>query len=209
MSDFRPSYKTCFEVTARCPVEATTYGYIPDLGANAFFAAFFGILLCIALVTGIRSKTWSYTIFLGVGLLGETLGYVGRLIMHGNVWNSSAYQVRKLSNKKIQYWLSKLQICCLVLAPSFIAGAIYLTVKHLVLYCGPQYSRLKPRLYPWVFVGCDLGSIVLQAVGGGLAASAGKKSSLKLLNAGNGLIVAGISFVSFQDAHLEEFPQVR
>lgn len=87
-----------------------------------------------------------------------------------------------------------MQICCLVLAPSFVAGAIYLTMKHLVIYCGPQYSRLKPRLYPWIFVGCDLGSIVLQAIGGGVAASAGKSADRTLLHAGNALIVAGISF---------------
>lgn len=87
-----------------------------------------------------------------------------------------------------------MQICCLVLAPSFIAGSIYLTLKHLVMYCGPQYSRLKPRLYPWIFVGCDFGSIVLQAIGGGVAASAGDSNDPKLLDAGNGLIVAGISF---------------
>ncbi len=87
-----------------------------------------------------------------------------------------------------------MQICCIVLAPSFVAGSIYLTLKHLVGYCGPQYSKLKPHLYPWTFVGCDLGSIILQAIGGGVAASAGSSGDPKLLDAGNGLIVAGISF---------------
>lgn len=82
------------------------------------------------------------------------------------------------------------------------AGSIYLTVKHLVLYCGPQYSRLRANLYPWVFVGCDLGSIFLQAAGGGMAASAGKQSSMKLLNAGNALIVTGIAFVSVERSRL-------
>lgn len=90
---FRPSYKTCFEVSQICPVAATTYGYIPDLGANVFFTVYFGILLIASVVLGFRTKTWSYTAFLGVGLLGETLGYVGRLVMNSNVWNSSAYQV--------------------------------------------------------------------------------------------------------------------
>lgn len=92
-----------------------------------------------------------------------------------------------------------MQICCLVLAPSFLAAAIYLTLKHVVLYCGPEHSRLKPRLYPWVFIGCDLGSIVLQACGGGVAAAApGPESNAPnrqaLLDAGNGLIIAGIGF---------------
>jgi hypothetical protein len=95
-----------------------------------------------------------------------------------------------------------MQICCLVLAPSFLAAAIYLTLKHVVLYCGPEHSRLKPRTIPWVFIGCDLGSIVLQAVGGGTAAAAPDASSANvdekkrqaLLDAGNGLIIAGIGF---------------
>jgi hypothetical protein len=91
----------------------------------------------------------------------------------------------------------KMQICCLVLAPSFVAAGIYLTLKHVVQYCGPEHSRLKPRLYPWLFIGCDFGSIVLQACGGGVAAAAGDSGSgrnKKLLDAGNGLIIAGIAF---------------
>ena len=91
--NFRPSYKTCTEVTARCPVAATTYGYYPDLGPNAFFCALFGILLIVSLGIGVKTKTWSYTAFLGVGLLGEFLGYIGRIMMHANPWNSSAFQV--------------------------------------------------------------------------------------------------------------------
>jgi len=89
----RPSYRTCDEVTAQCPVAATTYGYYPDLPANAFFAAAFGLLLITLLVIGVRRKTWSYTAFLGVGVLGEFIGYIGRILMHDNPWNSGAFQV--------------------------------------------------------------------------------------------------------------------
>ncbi len=90
---FYPSYRTCNNVTAQCPVEATTYGYYPDLPVNAFFAAAFGLLLITSLVIGIRRKTWSYTAFLGVGALLEFLGYIGRILMHTNPWNSGAFQV--------------------------------------------------------------------------------------------------------------------
>ena len=70
-----------------------------------------------------------------------------------------------------------------------------MTLKHLVIYCGPEYSSLKPRLYPWVFVGCDLGSIILQSIGGGVAAGADNNvTGPKLLDARNGLMVAGIAF---------------
>lgn len=176
---FIPSYKTCFAVSDQCPVTATTYGYAPNIGASIFFSAWFGILCLLALVLGIRSKTWTYTAALFMGSVLEMVGYIGRVLMSQNVWNQSAFQ---------------LQIVGLVLAPSFLAASVYLTLKHLVLYFGPEHSFLKPRLYPWLFVGCDIGSIVLQAIGGGVAASAGPQNNKKLLDTGNGLIVAGIAF---------------
>lgn len=81
-----------------------------------------------------------------------------------------------------------------MLAPSFLAAGVYLTLKHMVLYCGPEHSKLKARLYAWVFIGCDFGSIVLQALGGGIAAAAGDRDSdPSLLDAGNGLTVARIA----------------
>lgn len=114
----------------------------------------------------------------GIGLFGEMAGYIGRLIMHNNPWSNSGFEI---------------QICCLVLAPSFLAAGIYLTLKHMVLYCGPQYSRLKANWYPWIFIGSDFGSIVVQAIGGGVAASAKNNASPGLLTAGDALIIAGIA----------------
>lgn len=174
----RGNFRQCTEVTPQCPAIATTYGYYPILSVNAFFLALFGLCCLATLVIGVWTKTWTYTVALGIGTLLETGGYVGRIMMHGNPWSDSGF---------------RLQIVCLVLGPSLVAAAIYLTLKHFVLYCGPQYSPLKPRLYPWIFIGCDIGSIVLQACGGGIAASGGN-SNIKLLNAGNNLIVTGIAF---------------
>jgi hypothetical protein len=171
-------FRLCLEVSPECPIEASLYGYAPNLGANAFLAALFGTCFLATLVIGIMTKTWTYTIALSIGTFLEMAGYIGRIIMHSNPWSPSGF---------------KLQICCLVLGPSFVAAAIYLTLKHFVLYCGPQYSLLKARLYPWVFVGCDVGSMVLQAIGGGMAA-AGGTNNLDLINAGNHMIVAGIAF---------------
>lgn len=179
-ADSRPKgdFRQCLEVSPECPVDATLYGYTPVLGANVFFCALFGACFITTVITGIITKTWTYTLALGLGTFLEMAGYIGRVIMNDNPWSQPGF---------------KLQICCLVLGPSFVAAAIYLTLKHFVLYCGPEYSPLEARLYPWVFVGCDFGSIVLQAVGGGLAAAAGTKN-VSLINAGNGLIVAGIAF---------------
>lgn len=171
-------FRLCTEVTPECPAIASTYGYYPILSVNAFFCALFALCCLATLVIGVWTKTWTYTIALGIGTLLETAGYGGRIMMNGNPWSDSGF---------------RLQIVCLILGPSLVAAAIYLTLKHFVLYCGPQYSPLKPRLYPWLFIGCDIASIVLQACGGGLAA-AGGKTNIKLLNAGNNLIVTGIAF---------------
>lgn len=173
------SYKICKEVSELCPVSATTYGYYPNFPANVLYCALFGALFVSGLAIGVRSRTWTYMLALGIGSGLEMLGYVGRIMMHKNPWDSAGF---------------KMQICCIILGPSFLAACVYLTMKHLVLHFGPEHSIIKARLYPWIFVGCDLGSIVLQAIGGGVAASAGDTGNKKLLDAGNGLIVAGIAF---------------
>jgi hypothetical protein len=71
----------CTEVGPECLVEGTIYGYSPNLGANAFFAAFFLLCTLVQFVLGIKYKTWTYMIALTLGSFGEALGYAGRIIM--------------------------------------------------------------------------------------------------------------------------------
>lgn len=71
-----------------------------------------------------------------------------------------------------------------------------MTIKHLILNLGPEHSRLKPRLFTWIFISCDVGSLILQAAGGGVAAAAGNTDQL-LLKAGDDIIIAGIAFQVF------------
>ncbi|OJJ01179.1 hypothetical protein ASPVEDRAFT_40736 [Aspergillus versicolor CBS 583.65] len=175
-----PDFDTtnCTAVTPECPVSATTYGYIPNLSANAALAAIFGICGVYHIVVGLKARSWTFGIALAVGSLMEMIGYAFRIGMHNNVWNSDAFQK---------------QIVCLILAPSFVAAGIYWSLKHIVLYVGPESSRLRPNLYPWVFIGCDIGSIILQAAGGGVAGAAGDGKP-DLLNTGNSIMIAGIAF---------------
>jgi hypothetical protein len=77
------------------------------------------------------------------------------------------------------------------LQQSFFAAAIYITLKHMVRAIGPQYSPLRASLYPWIFMSCDLFSLVLQAVGGALAATANTPSGSAL---GGHIMLAGIVF---------------
>lgn len=173
-----PAYIDCTAVSPECPVAATTYGYYPNLGGNIFFTAFFGVLGVFQVGWGLRYRTWTFMFALCVGAFMEMAGYVGRVLMHYNPWNQSAF---------------KLQIVCLVLAPTFVAAGVYLTLKHIVLALGPEHSRLKPRLFTWIFISCDVVSLILQAAGGGVAAAAGKTNQY-LLKVGDDIIICGIAF---------------
>ncbi|KAI5456526.1 putative RTA1 domain protein [Mariannaea sp. PMI_226] len=170
------SPNNCTQVSAACPVELTTYGYYPALGPNAALLTVFAILLCAQITLTILTKIYSYSIVVAVGCFVEMLGYVGRVMMHSNPWNRLGM---------------RMQIVCLIIAPSFAAAGIYLTLKHTILHYGKQYSRLRPKLYTWIFIGCDIGSILLQAGGGGIAASANSPDKVDI---GNNVIIAGIAF---------------
>lgn len=167
----------CTEVSPLCPVEASTYGYYPNYGGNVFFTVFFGVCGALQLGYGVYFRTWTFSTALVMGGFLEMAGYIGRVLMNANPWFPPAF---------------KLQIVCLILAPTFVAAGVYLTLKHIILYLGPEHSRLKPRLFTWIFIGCDVGSLILQAVGGGVAAAAGTDEAT--LQIGDDIIIAGIAF---------------
>ena len=105
----------------------------------------------------------------------EMVGYIGRIEMHHNPWDNGAFEQ---------------QVVCLILAPSFVAAGIYWSIKHITLCLSPLAPILPPRLYPWIFIGCDIASILMQAAGGGLA----DPNNQKTQDAGNNLMIAGVSF---------------
>ncbi|KAL7629011.1 hypothetical protein AAE478_000529 [Parahypoxylon ruwenzoriense] len=173
----RISFRLCTEVSPSCPVEATVLGYYPNLGVNAFLAGAFGLCTVGLVGSGLWKRTWGYSAALAAGCALEFAGYVARALLHGNPWDSGAFQT---------------QICAIILAPTLVCMAVYLTLKHAALSLAPQLSRVRPRLYPLVFVPADVSCLVLQAIGGSLAASAGYDRP-ELLLAGDRVIIAGIA----------------
>jgi hypothetical protein len=170
----------CTSVSAQCPVSATTYGYRPNLGGNAFFCAAFGLLALLQVGLGIRYRTWTWLIATVIGITMECLGYGGRLIMYQNPWSQSGFE---------------LQVVMLILAPSFLSASVDLTLKHIVIVFGKQYSHIKPALYTWIFISLDIFSIIMQAIGGGVSSAANHGTSFNpsLLKTGNNLMLAGIA----------------
>lgn len=107
-------------------------------------------------------------------------GYVGRIMLHSNAWSSNGFEI---------------QICCLIIAPAFIAAGVYLTLKHITLELGANFSRIQPKFYTWIFCLADLFSLILQGAGGGIAATAKNGSSMQKV--GNDLMMSGIVWQVF------------
>lgn len=166
----------CVEVGPQCPVEGTIYGYFPSLGANAFFAGFFGLCCILQIIFGIKFKTWTYMIAIALGCAGELVGYIGRLMMNNNPYDSLGFQ---------------LQVVLLIFSPAFLAAGIYLTLKHVVIQFGEEWSRLRPAWYTYIFIACDISSLVLQSAGGAMAATA-EDGDQDTLDLGTNIMIAGI-----------------
>ena len=97
-------------------------------------------------------------------------------MLNNNPWHRDAFQ---------------LQICAIILAPTVLCAAIYLTLKHTALALDPSLSRVPPKWYPLFFLPADISCLLVQAIGGALAAAAGQ-DNVALLDHGNRAIIAGI-----------------
>lgn len=128
------STRYCTEVTPECPVEYTTYGYYPNLGGNIVLLVVFAICFFAQIAIGWKTKVRAFTTVVAIGCGLEAIGYGGRLKMNENPWSQDGF---------------KMQVCCLILAPSFLAAGFYLSIKHIILYLGKESSRLAPRWYTW------------------------------------------------------------
>ncbi|TKA31400.1 hypothetical protein B0A50_02246 [Salinomyces thailandicus] len=157
-----------------CPVSESVYGYRPSLGATIFFLILFALSGCLYAWQGLKTKTYFFTWAMILGSLSEILGYVAKLLLWNDPFSDTGF---------------KMSVVLLTFAPAFYAAGIYYTLRHICLTFGPDFSRLKPAWYTYIFISCDLFSIVLQAVGGALASVADDDA---LLNAGDNVMVTGL-----------------
>jgi len=111
------------------------------------------------------------------GSVLEVIGYVGRIMSYNNPFDENGFL---------------LEIICLTIAPAFYAAGLYFCLSRIVTTFGAENSRLKPSLYPKIFIPCDFGSLILQALGGGMASAA--THSGKNPAAGNHIMLAGLAF---------------
>ena len=155
---------------------------IPRLNrtANIIFLVLFAITFAISCLMWIKSRYWWFNVAWTCGTALEFLGYLGRVLSFSDM-------------KKFDYYL--LQLIALTLSPVFLMAGIYFLFGQLVVIHGRHYSWLKPLHYSYIFITCDVISLVIQAVGGGMTAIAAQE--YRDANPGTYTMIAGIAFQVF------------
>jgi hypothetical protein len=77
-----------------CPIEWSVFQYRPSIGANATFIAIFALLLAVQIFQGIRYRTWGHTACVAAGNILQTLGYIGRILLHKNPFGFNEFLVQ-------------------------------------------------------------------------------------------------------------------
>ncbi|KAF2221210.1 parasitic phase-specific protein PSP-1 [Elsinoe ampelina] len=137
-----------------CPLSASVLEYQPSVPASATFIGLFSLWLLLFVVQGVWTRTWGFTAAMVSGCVLEIVGYLGRIMIHDNPFSFNGFLI---------------QIICITVAPVFFCSAIYVLLSQIITHVDPSISRLSPRLVYWIFIPCDVVSLVLQAVGGALS----------------------------------------
>ncbi|KAI2781338.1 RTA1-domain-containing protein [Daldinia loculata] len=173
------SFKDC--TPEICPYDLSFYAYRIDLAPNAVFLALFALsLVGFLAVFAFTRRGRNFTIAMALGLICEIIGYAGRIMSWQNQWSENGFMM---------------QICCLTIAPAFLAAGIYLCIRKIVFAFGPENSRIPPKYYTRIFIPCDIVSLILQAAGGGLASSAFHTG--ETTDTGDNIMIAGLAFQVF------------
>lgn len=78
-------------------------------------------------------------------------------------------------------------------APTFYTAGVYVLLGRFIELLGRDSSILSPRVYLIIFVTCDIISLVVQAIGGGMASVAAAQENGNT-TPGTNIMVAGIIF---------------
>ncbi|KAG8995735.1 hypothetical protein FRB94_008789 [Tulasnella sp. JGI-2019a] len=140
----------------------TSFGFVPTLWVCIFFVCLFSFTGLVHLYQSFRyrMKAWWIPTVVTCGLV-EVLGWSGRIWGSQNVWSQNPYIM---------------QIVCTIFGPSFMTAAFFIIFVRIIRIVGPEYSRLSPRIYTYLFVGTDVTALLIQSIGGAMAATANTPS---------------------------------
>lgn len=160
-----------------CDLTLAAFDYRASLPGNSLYAAIFGIYLILNIFFGIRHKVWGFMTAMCIGLAGEVIGYIARILLWKNPFDPTG-------NDFLVY------LICLTISPALMSAAIYLCLGRIVVVFGESISRFRPRTYTLIFCSCDLLSLVLQAAGGAMTSTAKTYSTQQT---GINIMLAGLS----------------
>lgn len=149
-----------------CDLTLAHFTYLPSVGGNTFFASLFGLCIIAQIGLGAKYKTWGYLIAVLFGLVGEIIGYAGRIMMNSNPFSKNNFLI---------------YLVCLTIAPAFLSASIYLCLARIIVVYGEHISRFPPRAYTILFCTCDFISLLLQAIGGAIASTANDSNTVRAL----------------------------
>ncbi|KAL5041711.1 hypothetical protein BDW71DRAFT_162784 [Aspergillus fruticulosus] len=161
-----------------CPLSLGMVQYLPILWCQILFMAIFGAAIIPQLGLGIRYKTWTFMVAMILGLIGEVVGYGGRIMLNKNPFKLDGF---------LMYLVS------LTIAPAFFTAAIYLTLSRIVVTYGEKVSYFKPRTYTITFITFDIIALILQAAGGAMASTA-EPGDKEATDMGVNVMIAGLAW---------------
>ncbi|KAH2567324.1 hypothetical protein KXV70_005297 [Aspergillus fumigatus] len=140
----------------------TPFGYRPSLVAGIIFMILFLGVTIVHVWQAFRHRNIWLGLAFSLGTFGELVGWLGRTVAY-----RCLYSVKLL----------EMQLAALIMAPAFTTAGIYGVLGLMIPIIGQDKSPLQPNLYLIIFMMVDFFSLLLQAVGGGLAGAAFSQNS--------------------------------
>ncbi|KIX02135.1 uncharacterized protein Z518_08074 [Rhinocladiella mackenziei CBS 650.93] len=175
MSDELPLPPDQCEKDAECLEAYGSLHYIPNAPLNYVSVGFFAAILIAQIWLGIRHKTWGFMAAMIGGTVLEVVGYVGRILMIGDIFDQ---------NNFIIYLVG------LTIGPAFYGAAIYLSLSRIITVFGTGLCWFKPRTVTITWIGFDVVSLLLQSAGGAISSMADTQSQSDL---GINIMIAGLA----------------
>ncbi|KIJ21776.1 hypothetical protein PAXINDRAFT_95276 [Paxillus involutus ATCC 200175] len=156
--------------------ETGPYHYVPTEWICTLFVTLFGLSTIIHLFQSMKFRMWwllPTVVFAGIM---EILGWSARL------WSS-----------KSPHLLTpfEMQLVGTILAPTPLVAANFIILGKIITQLGTQYSRLSPKLYTVIFCSFDVVCLIVQAIGGALAAQ--EVNQWRSASEGGNIMLVGIA----------------
>ncbi|OTB09291.1 hypothetical protein M426DRAFT_316575 [Hypoxylon sp. CI-4A] len=124
--------------------------YDPSFAGNIVFLVLFALLIPLTLTLGFKYRSIAFGTTVATGLALETVGYVGRVLLHNTLTDRSAFIIFMVGT---------------VLGPAFICGGVFLTMPRIIAVYGEEFRSWRPAWYTFLFHALTIVPIVLELAG--------------------------------------------